>query len=105
MATALDLGLKQGDSVLLCREIYREAPHHPLFVEVGGARVSVGYTFRNAIKAEIVDVDENGRTKVRYSNGGEKNIEPGFNGFSRERTKIQKVVDFFKWAYHSYRPI
>lgn len=105
MARALDLRLKQGDSVLLNRPIIRELPNDSLALDMGFHRRPIGYSFHGAIRAEVVDIDKKGSTTLKYENGGIKEVSPQFTGFSRERTGVQKVTDFFKWAYHFCRPI
>ena len=106
MATALDLKLKPGDKVLIAQGIWvEESPGDFLKFSEWQRRPSIihkGYTYWRAPTAEILEVDDEGNTKIKYENGGEKSLASSFEDFSRERTRLQRLLDPIKYFLNRY---
>ena len=117
MPTALELNLQSGEEVLVARSIWiKEVPDDFLnFGNIGDGSyyTTKGLTFRRAPRAEVLEVGGVKGTKVRYLDsyegeyemvreGDEKTIHSRFDGFSRERTRFQRVLDSIRYFINRY---
>ena len=110
MATALDLKLKSGEEVLVSQGIMRDVRSSGFFYDEERAwtLTDVGHSYWKAERAEVVEVKEDGITKIKYPHdekGRERHINAKFNGFSRERGFLKRVWDFMTYAYHRCKPV
>ncbi len=119
MPTALELNLKPGDEVLVARSIWAEEVSDDFLnfrFKDGSYYILKGFTFRRAPRAEVLEVDNDKGTRVRYIDsyegeyeivreGDEKRIHSKFKGFSRDRTRIQRAWDNIHYFFKKYTPL